>query len=183
MTRALPIASAPAHVEGRVPGPALPRPDGYTARRRTVTVDVGGVPVGIRPSDRRPVDDKHRHRRRQRHRDPGRATGACGLGTGARHRQHRGRGSRGPGDRRAPPGSRRGRAGHRRLPLQRPPPAGALSGSRARPREIPHQPGQCRLEAPRRKLPDDRPGRHRERPAGPDRRQLGLARSAAADVS
>src|SRR4029078_538567 len=36
----------PAHVEGRVPGPALPRPDGYTARRRTVTVDVGGVPVG-----------------------------------------------------------------------------------------------------------------------------------------
>src|SRR5207247_2827737 len=46
MPRALPLATASAHVEGRVAGPALPRPDGYTARRRTVTVDVGGVPVG-----------------------------------------------------------------------------------------------------------------------------------------
>jgi (E)-4-hydroxy-3-methylbut-2-enyl-diphosphate synthase len=46
MTRALPMAPSPAHVEGRVPGPALPRPDAFTARRQTVTVDVGGVLVG-----------------------------------------------------------------------------------------------------------------------------------------
>ena len=51
----------------------------------------------------------------------------------------------------------------------------------AAPRQVPDQPGQRRREAPRRELPDDRPGRDRERQAGPDRRQLGLARPGAAD--
>ena len=48
-------------------------------------------------------------------------------------------------------------------------------------RQVPDQPGQRRREAPRRALRDDRPGRDRQRQAGPDRRQLGLARPAAPD--
>ena len=42
-------------------------------------------------------------------------------------------------------------------------------------------PGQRRREAPRRALRDDRQGRHRQRRAGPYRRQLGLARPGAPD--
>ena len=49
------------------------------------------------------------------------------------------------------------------------------------PRQVPDQPGQRRRQAPRRALRDDRPGRDRQRQAGPDRRQLGLARPGAAD--
>ncbi len=45
-----------------------------------------------------------------------------------------------------------------------------------RARQVPDQPRQRRREAPRRALRDDRPGRDRQRQAGPDRRQLGLAR-------
>ncbi len=44
------------------------------------------------------------------------------------------------------------------------------------PRQVPDQPGQRRRQAPRRELPDDRPGCDRARQAGPDRGQLGLAR-------
>ena len=72
-------------------------------------------------------------------------------------------------------------AGHRRLPLQRPQAAGRLPGDGGGARQVPDQPGQRRDEAPRRALPDDRPGRHRARQAGPDRRQLGLPRPAAPD--
>ena len=42
-------------------------------------------------------------------------------------------------------------------------------------------PGNVGTQAPRRQLPDDRPGGDRQRQAGADRRQLGLARPAAAD--
>ena len=43
-------------------------------------------------------------------------------------------------------------------------------------RQVPDQPGQRRRQAPRRALRDDRQGRDRQRQAGPHRRQLGLAR-------
>ena len=40
-------------------------------------------------------------------------------------------------------------------------------------------PGNVGRQAPRRALRDDHPGRHRQRQAGPDRGQLGLARPGA----
>ena len=76
----------------------------------------------------------------------------------------------------APRRPRRRRAGHRRLPLQRPQAPGRVPGDGGGAREVPDQPRQRRREAPRRALRDDRPGRDRERQAGPDRGQLGLAR-------
>ncbi len=48
-------------------------------------------------------------------------------------------------------------------------------------RQVPHQSRQRRRQAPRRALPDHRPGRHRQRQAGAHRRQLGLPRPGAAD--
>ena len=42
--------------------------------------------------------------------------------------------------------------------------------------EVPDQPRECRCETPRRALRDDRRGRDRQRQAGPDRCELGLAR-------
>ena len=97
-------------------------------RRPTVTVDVGGVPVGSAPPGRRPVDDQHRHRRRRRDRDPGRPPRPRGLAARPRHRQHRGgRGGR-PGHAPQAARPRRRRAGHRRLPLQRPPAARGVPG-------------------------------------------------------
>ena len=56
-----------------------------------------------------------------------------------------------------------------------------LPGGGRRPGQVPDQPGQRRREAPRRAFPDDRPDRDRERQAGPDRGQLGLARPGPAD--
>ncbi len=70
---------------------------------------------------------------------------------------------------------------HRRLPLQRPPPAEEVSGLRARAGEIPHQSRQRqhRQEA-RRQFPHHDRSRHRVRQAGAHRRQLGFARRRAA---
>ena len=49
------------------------------------------------------------------------------------------------------------------------------------PRQVPDQPRQRGCQTSRRALCDDRPGRDRQRQAGPDRGQLGLARPAAPD--
>ena len=59
-------------------------------RRKTVSVDVGGVKVGGPPADRRPVHDQHRHRRRGRHGGPGPRAPRGGQRAGARHREQRG---------------------------------------------------------------------------------------------
>ena len=113
-----------------------------------------------RPPGRRPVDDEHRHGGRRRDGAPGRAARPGRLAARAGHRQH----TRPP-----PRPSRRWSArsatsasttpivgdfhynGHKLL-VEYPE---AARG----PGEVPHQPGQRRRQAPRRELPDDRPGR------------------------
>ena len=68
---------------------------------------------------------------------------------------------------------------HRRLPLQRPSAAQEVSRLREGAGEIPHQSRQRqhRQEA-RRQLPHHDRSRHRIRPSGAHRRELGIARSA-----
>ena len=77
--------------------------------------------------------------------------------------------------------ARRRRPAHRRLPLQRPPAAHEVPRGGGGARQVPHQPRQRRHEAARRAVRADHRGRDRERGAGPHRRELGLARPAAAD--
>ena len=109
---------------------------------------------------------------------PGGGAGARGQRAGARDGQHRGGRGGGAGDRRgAATAIGVARADHRRLPLQRPPAAHAVSGLRPRAGQVPHQSRQRRRQAPRRELPRDHRSRAGERQAGAHRRQLGLARS------
>ena len=140
-----------------------------------------GVLGRLGPSDRRPVDDQHRYGRRRRDGDPGRPARPRRQPARPDHGQQRaGRGGRARDHPEGPRPGRR-RAGDRRLPLQRPPAPRALPGDRRGPGQVPDQPGQRRCEAPRRALPDDRPDRDRQRQAGPDRGELGLARPGPAD--
>ena len=79
----------------RIASPAMSSPDALRPRRRpTVSVDVGGVLVGLGPPGRRPVDDQHRHRRRRRDRDPGRPPGPRRLAARPGDGQHRRGGGR-----------------------------------------------------------------------------------------
>ena len=104
------------------------------------------------------------------------------LGDGARHGEparSRGRGAR---DQAAHARRRLHRAADRRLPLQRPPAADALSRLRAGARQVPHQPRQRRhRQAPRRAVRDHLPGRDRSRQAGAHRRQRRLPQPGAGD--
>ena len=146
-------------------------------RRRTVTVDVGRVQVGSARPGRRPVDDEHRHGGRPGHDRPGARARRGGQRARPGHGQQRRR------RRAAVPEivARGGRAGHRRLPLQRPPPPREVPGLRPGARQVPDQPRERRRQAPRRELRDDRPDRRRPRQAGPHRRQLGQPRPAPPD--
>ena len=129
-----------------------------------------------RRADRGAVDDQYRHRGSGQHREADRRAGPRRLRAGAHHGQHAGRGRGGAADRRAPGDDGRGRADHRRLPLQRPSAAGGRAGLRRGAGQVPHQPRQCRL-----RQEEGRPVRrdHREgdpvRQAGAHRRQLGFA--------
>ena len=155
---------------------------GRTDPSSTVSVDVGGVLVGSAHPDRRPVDDQHRHGRCRRDRDPGRAARARRLAAGAGHGQHRrGRGARC----RRWSASSAASAWTCRSSATSTTTATSCSPStrRWRPRLAKYRinPGNVGAQAPRRELPDDRPGRDRQRQAGPDRRELGLARPGAPD--
>ena len=160
-----------------------PRPDALTApppadgqrRRRRRAGRLAPIPIVVQSMTNTDTADAGRDR------DPGRPARPRRLAARPDHGQHRGgRGGRAR-DRAQARGPRRRRADHRRLPLQRPPAAGRVPGDGRGARQVPDQPGQRRRQAPRRALRDDRPGRDRQRQAGPDRRQLGLARPGAAD--
>ncbi len=77
--------------------------------------------------------------------------------------------------------ARRGRPARRRLPLQRPPAAHEVSRCGRALAKYRINPGNVGTQAPRRELRHDHRGRDREREAGAHRRELGLARPAAAD--
>ena len=127
------------------------------------------------------VDDQHRHRRHRRHHRQQCRPGPRRLRAGARHRQQRRRRRSRAAHRRRPRQARHARAHHRRLPLQRPHPAEEVSRVRPRAGQVPHQSRQrLHRQEGRRQLPHHDRSCHRERQAGAHRRQLGLARSAAA---
>ena len=113
---------------------------------------------------------------------PGGGAGPRRLGAGAHHRRPRRGGRRRAAYPRAARPHGRRRAAHRRLPLYRPHAAHRPSGLRRGAGQIPHQSRQCRLRREARPpVRDPDRARHPPRQAGPDRRQLGLARPVAAD--
>ena len=152
-------------------------------RQASVAVDLGGVMGRRRSSDRRAVHDQHRYRRCHVHGEPGDGAGARRLGAGAGHRQYGRGGAAVPKivetlDKfgvRVPIIGDFHYNGH--ILLQE------VSRVRAGAGEVSHQSGQrqYRQEA-RRQFPHHDRGGDRIRPAGAHRRQLGFARSGAADA-
>ena len=117
-----------------------------------------------RRARRRPVDDDDRHRGCGGDGAAVRRAVGSRLRDGARHRQRAGSGRGRARDQAAHARRRLHGAAHRRLSLQRPSAAHALSRLRARARQVPHQPRQRRHRpAARRAVRDHLQGRRRQR--------------------
>ena len=165
------------HAEGvpRYSDPALQPPSHRSRARRPPH-------RGRRRAGDGAVDDDDRHRRCRRHRPAVHRAVGSRLGDGARHGQRARGGGRGARDQAAHARRRLHRAADRRLPLQRPPAADALSRLRGGARQVPHQPRQRRhRQAARRAVLHHLPGRHRSRQAGAHRRQRRLAQPGTGD--
>ena len=150
-------------------------------RRKSYTAVIGGVRVGSDAPHCGAVNDQYRHCRHRRHHPPMHVAGSRRFGAGPSHGQQRCRGDSRSTHRRRTGQARRACSHHRRLPLQRTHPAEEVSCLRDGAGQVPHQSRQrFHRQEGRRQLPHHDRSCHRERQAGAHRRQLGLARSAAA---